>query len=885
MALTAGKKLGPYEILAPLGAGGMGEVYRCRDTRLGRDVAIKVLPQHLSTNPDVRARFEREAKSISSLNHPNICTLYDIGREGDTDYLVMELVEGETLAHRIAKGALPLDQTLKIGIEVADALARAHRAGIVHRDLKPSNVMLTKSGAKLMDFGLARAIMSEHPSSSSGVTMTAPHSPSADRPLTAEGTIVGTFMYMSPEQLEGKDADARSDLWALGCVIYEMVTGKKAFEGKSQASLIGAIMNSEPRAMSELAPLTPPALQHTVKSCLAKDPEERIQTARDVMLELRWIAEGGSQAGVAAPVAARRKTRERAAWILAALMTLAAAGLAVGQWTMRPPSPQVLRFEIPPPHSVRAQDSPRISPDGLYLAYTATDSTGAYRIWVRPLSGLSAQALAGTEGANRPFWSPDSRFLGFVADGKLKKIPVGGGPTTVICDAETGADGSWSKKGVILFDGNIATDPIRQVSAMGGVATDVARVDSTTQVGWPEFLPDGRHFLYLANQAPSTLCVGDLRSKEVRTLGPCESQVQFVKSGYLLFSRSGSLVLQRFDPRTLKLAGETIPIAEQVTSSVNGASDFRTSDNGILVYSTRRAQVGELVEINREGRRLRTLPCPPTSMNPALSPDERRIAVRAFDDRSKTRDLWLVELDREMMTRLTFDPTHETQPLWSPDGKRIAFWSDRPGSAGVYVKQLTGSGQEELLHLLPDEPSLTHWSRDGSRMIYTVAGGPQRFDIWLLETSGEKKTRPFLNGPFNERDGQLSPNGEFLAYSSDESGQYQIYVQRFPDRSEKWQISTRGGTDPQWRSDGKELFFLGGDQTMMSAKINSSETQFSAELPQLLFPLVVHVPSGPRNHYVVTADGNRFYVIVPKGSDAPPSTTVVVNWMKQISSS
>ena len=884
MALTAGKKLGPYEILAPLGAGGMGEVYRCRDTRLGRDVAIKVLPQHLSTNSDVRMRFEREAKSISSLNHPNICTLYDIGREGDTDYLVMELVEGETLAHRIAKGALSLDQTLKIGIEVADALARAHRAGIVHRDLKPGNVMLTKTGAKLMDFGLARAILSESPSSSSGITMTAlPHSPSADRSLTAEGTIVGTFMYMAPEQLEGKDADARSDLWALGCVIYEMVTGKKAFEGKSQASLIGAIMNAEPRGISELAPLTPPALQHTVKSCLAKDPEERIQTARDVMLELRWIAEGGSQAGVAAPVAARRKARERTAWILAALMTLATAGLAIGQWTMRPPPPQMLQFEIPPPPSIQAQDSPRISPDGLNLAYTATDSTGTNRIWVRPLAGSSAQALAGTEGANRPFWSPDSRFLGFIADGKLKKIPVSGGPTLVICDAETGADGSWSKEGVILFDGN-AMDPIRRVSASGGLATDVVLPDSTAQVGWPEFLPDGRHFLYLSIEAPSMLCVGDLRSKEIRRLGPCESQVQFVKPGYLLFSRSGSLVIQRFDSRALKLTGEPIPIAEQVTSSAIGASDFRASDNGILVYSTRRAQLGDLVEINREGRRLRILSSPPTSLAPALSPDERRIALRAIDDRTKTRDLWLIGLDREMMTRLTFDPTHETQPLWSPDGKRIAFWSDRPGSAGVYVKQLTGSGQEELLHLLPNEPSLSHWSRDGSRMLFTQGSG-QRSDIWVLELSGERKAYPFLNGPFTEREGQLSPNGKFLAYSSDESGQYQIYVQQFPDRSEKWQISTTGGSDPQWRADGKELFFLGGDQSMMSAKINSSETQFSAEVPQRLFPVVVLFPTGPRNHYVVTADGNHFYVIVPKGSDVPPSTTVVVNWMKQVASS
>ena len=883
MTLMAGRMLGPYEIVAPLGAGGMGEVYRARDTRLGRDVAVKVLAQHLTANPDVRARFEREAKSISSLNHPHICTLHDIGREGDTDYLVMELVEGETLAHRIAKGALPIDQTLKIGMEIAEALTRAHKAGIVHRDLKPGNVMLTKSGAKLMDFGLARAAATENSSSSSGVTMTAlPHSPSAERPLTAEGTIVGTFLYMSPEQLEGKDADPRSDLWALGCVLYEMATGKKAFQGKSQASLIGAIMNSEPRAIAEISPFAPPALQHVVRACLAKDPEDRIQTAQDVMLQLRWIAEGGSQAGIPPPVAARRRVRERTAWIVAAAMTVATIALAIRLLTSSAPEAQLVRFEISPPPEIQFQDAPRISPDGLHLAYNATDSTGMSRVWVRPLGSLTAQSLVGTEGANRPFWSPDSRFLGFIAGGKLKKVPVTGGPLTVICDAATGADGCWSKDGVILFDGR-ATDPILRVSAAGGVATPVAGPDSSAalQVGWPEFLPDGRHFLFLTIRPQPTLCIGDLQSSDIRKLGPCESQVQYVNPGYLLFSRSGSLVMQRFDGRALKLVDEPIPVAEQVSSSAIGGSDFRASDNGILVYSTRRAQEGELVEFTRAGNRVRTIPCPPSSMAPVLSPDQRRIAVRVLEDQSRGRDIWVVEIDRQITTRLTFDTANENYPVWSPDGKRIAFWFDVAGGSGIYVKQLTGSGEQEVLHRIDQEAILSDWSNDGNLIFFGVDSPNNASDVWILEMTGERKTYPFLNGPFNEAQAQLSPDGRYLAYSSDESGQFEIYIQTFPERSEKWQISSRGGSDPVWRSDGKELFYLSSAQQMMSVEISSGET-FAPALPRTLFPVVVLFPVGPRNHYAVKADGSAFYIVAPRDQLSLPSTTVVVNWMKQM---
>jgi len=882
MALTPGLKLGPYEIVAPLGAGGMGEVYRAHDKRLGRDVAVKVLPAHLMDNSEVRQRFEREARAVSSLNHPHICTLHDIGREGETDYIVMELVEGETLADRLAKGALPIEQVLRLGTEISDALDKAHRAGIVHRDLKPGNIMLAKSGAKLMDFGLARATASAGPVGVSSIALTGqPSSPTMGQPLTAQGSIVGTFQYMAPEQLEGVEADVRSDIWALGCVLYEMATGKPAFLGATQASLISAIMKDTPRPIGELVVLTPPGLDRLVRACLAKDPEERIQTAHDVGLHLRWLAEGGSQMGVPALVSARRRDRERLAWMLVGVAGLAAVGLAVLHFGFPPPVPQTLRFDVSPPSSVQTQDSPRISPDGRTLAYNATDSTGASRIWVRPLGVLVAQALPGTEGANRPFWSPDSKFLAFMAGGKLKKISVSGGPPSVICDAPTGADGTWGRKGFILFDGT-SVDPIMKVAASGGIAAPAVAPDSAnqgTQVGWPEFLPDGRHFLYLAILPQSTLRVGDIDSKKIKDLGPCESQVQFVPPGYLLFSRGGSLVIQRFDTGALKFKGEPVPVAEQVGTSAVGGSDFRASENGVLVYSTRLTDSGELVELDRAGKLQKTLSVLAGGLMPMLSPDERRVAVRIVDQQNRTRDVWIIDRTRDISTRFTFDKGNENYPLWSPDGKRIAYWSDAIGSSGITVKQITGSGETELLLPSKDETVLKDWSRDGSTVFYDVAAATG-YDIWTLSLA-DKKARPFLNAAFNEYDGKLSPDGRFLAYTSDESGREEIYVQTYPDRSDKWQVSTRGGNDPRWGANGNEMYYLSADQQVMAVPVKLTPT-FDPGTPAPLFNLNVLFPGGQRAHYAVTADGQRFIAFRPTSTRSLPTTTVIVNWMSEI---
>jgi serine/threonine protein kinase len=541
MTLPAGARLGPYEILAPIGAGGMGEVYRARDSRLGREVAIKVLPEHLSSSEELRHRFEREARTISQLSHPHICALYDVGREEGHEFLVMELLEGETLADRLGRGPLPIDQVLRHGIEIADALDRAHRSGVVHRDLKPGNVMLTKSGVKLLDFGLAKLHAAETPGAS-GVTSLPTVTPQS-QPLTSRGTILGTFQYMSPEQLEGREADARSDLFAFGCVLYEMATATKAFTGKSQASLIGAIMHSEPPPISTLQPMAPPALNRVVQGCLAKDPENRWNTAHDVMLQLQWIAEGGSQAGVPAPVAARRKSRERLAWIVAGVALAAAAGLAVGFVRRAPERLRPLRFEIQTPEGVTSIDTPRISPDGQIVAFNATDSASRSQIWVRPMGSVSARPLPGTEGTTRPFWSPDSRFLGFFAQGKLQKIELNGGPAQKICDSPTGSDGTWSPEGVILFDGRTA-DPIYRVSAAGGIPTVAVAADpkrGETQVGWPEFLPDGRHFLYMVlhqKTEENSYRIGSLDSKDGDRLAPAQSLITYAPPGYLLFVRA-----------------------------------------------------------------------------------------------------------------------------------------------------------------------------------------------------------------------------------------------------------------------------------------------------------------------------------------------------------
>src|SRR3990170_5631965 len=660
--LSPKTKLGPYEILSQIGAGGMGEVYKARDTRLDRIVAIKVLPAHLADRPDLRERFEREAKTIASLNHPHICTLHDIGRQDGTDFLVMEYLEGETLATRLLKGPLPLEQVLQYAIEIADALDKAHRKGVTHRDLKPGNLMLTKSGSKLLDFGLAKLKQEAAP----GVPLS--QLPTLRENPTVQGTILGTLQYMSPEQLEGKvdEIDGRTDIFAFGAVVYEIATGKKAFEGKSQASLVAAILHKEPAPISELQPMTPPALDRVVKTCLAKDADERWQTVHDLKLQLRWVLEAGSQAGVAAPVVARRKIRERLAWGLAAVAILAAvgAGVVARQHARRAQEmSRVVRSAVLPPENT----SPfgvfpplAVSPDGRRLAFTARGADGKALIWVRALDSLAAQPLAGTEGGRDLFWSPDSRFLGFYADGKLKKIEAAGGPALTLCDVTQVSAAAWSREGTILF-GLAATGvgPLYRVSAAGGAPSPATKLDESrreTTHRWPYPLPDGKHFLYLARSLSSPenngIYVGSLDGKEPRLLLRDDSNVAYAPPGYLLFMRQGTLMAQRFDAKSLEVAGEAFPLAEQVRfNGVTRRGAFSVSDNGVLVYlGGAMAGPAQLLWLDRAGKRVGALGDPGFYGVPRLSPDGARAVAYALDPQMGNADLWLYDVARGIRT-------------------------------------------------------------------------------------------------------------------------------------------------------------------------------------------------------------------------------------------
>jgi len=881
MALAAGTRLGPYEISSSIGAGGMGEVYKARDSRLDRDVAVKVISAHLGTNGELRQRFEREAKTISKFSHPHICSLYDVGREGDTDYLVMEYLEGESLADRLGKGALPTEQVLRYGIEIADALDKAHRQGIVHRDLKPGNIMITKSGVKLLDFGLAKPLATAGARTVSGASVMATEA-QVSQPLTERGTILGTFQYMAPEQLEGGEADARSDIFAFGAVLYEMATGRKAFTGKSQASLIGSILRDDPAPVSEVAPMIPPAFNRVIKTCLAKDPEHRFQTAHDIKLQLEWIREGGSQAGLPAPVVARRKNREKLAWGVAALMTLAAAALGFGFWKRTPPPKHTMRFDVDVPAEVTALDAPKLSPDGRILAFDATDGTGKHRIWIRPLNALQAHALAGTEGTKRPFWSPDGKYLAFVADGKLMKVDVSGGPPQKICDAPTGSDGTWAPDGVILFDGT-GLDPIQRVSSAGGIPTVMVKPDASrkeTQIGWPEILPDGKHFLYMAiTQGAvqnSTYRIASLDGKDNREFAPAQSAITYVEPGYLLFLRDRTLVAQPFDAKALKTKGEPIPLAEKVGTDSVGLGRFSVSREGTLAYRTGEI-TDRLVWADRSGKEYDTVVDGSQYHNPRLSRDGRRLAYDMGDPRSGKTDIWVRDLARNVSSRFSFSNGDAYCPVWSPDGTRIAYSVNND----LFEKPADGQGAETPLGVKsPEQKVPIDWSPDGKYISYVMQAKDTSWDVWILPTFGDKKPFPFLKTSFVESLATFSPDGRFLAYQSNESGRAEVYVQSFPGPGGKWQVSAEGGFEPQWSADGKELFFRSPDQKLMAAPVTIGTT-FEAGTPRALFP--VHLDTNvARNRYVPTSDGQRFLLVATPARDTMAPTTVVLNWMADL---
>jgi Tol biopolymer transport system component len=872
MPLPPATRLGPYEILSALGAGGMGEVYRARDTRLERIVAIKVLPEHLSSNPQLRERFEREAKAISSLNHPHICALFDVGRQHGVDYLVMEYLEGETLAHRLRKGPLAPEQVLQYAIQIADALDTAHRHGVIHRDLKPGNIMLTKAGTKLLDFGLAKM---QPAGAAAGMTAL----PTQTTPLTGEGTILGTMQYMAPEQLEGAEADARTDIFALGAVIYEMTTGRKAFEGKSHASLISAIMTAEPPAISGSQPLAPQALDHVVRTCIAKDPDARWQAARDVLAELKWIAEAGSQAAIPASAAARRSSRERLAWVTAVAALLTLALVAFVHLREEPAEANSVRFLVAPPEKVTLgmNDNPVVSPDGKRFVFRGTNPDGNTQLWMRALDSPAMQPMAGTERAGLPFWSPDSRFVAFYSQGKLKKMDASGGPAQVLCDAPNfPIGGTWNGDGIILFGSEAHV--LSRVSADGGEVKPVHQLDMArheTEQVWPQFLPDGKHFLYSSHSTDAGkagIYLGSLDSQETHLLISAESNARYAPPGFLIYSRQDTLVAQRFDPKQLRVTGDAFSIAERVGAmSFLPGLMYSVSENGVAVYRNAPSDTVQLAWYNRAGKRLGPVGEPGAYGIIVLSPDEKRLAMERLDPQLRTHDLWTLELATGILSRQTFHPTDDTDPVWSPDGRELVFTSNPKTTDDLYRK-VVGGGEEQVLFESRNQKYPKFWLSDGRSIIFI---GPTGKAFYQLPLTGDRKPVPLLASEFDKDNPHVSPDGRWVAYNSIESGRWEVYAAAFPTFADKRQVSVNGGCQPQWRKDGKELFYLTLEGQLMAAELKAGKI-LQTGVPQVLFqtPAIV---SPINSQYCVMADGKRFIFREPVGEANAP-ITVVLNW-------
>jgi serine/threonine protein kinase/Tol biopolymer transport system component len=894
MALSPGVRLGPYEILDPIGAGGMGEVYRARDTRLDRTVAVKILPAHLSSDPIRKQRFEREAKTISSLNHPHICVLHDVGQQDGIDYLVMECVEGETLGKRLEKGPLPLDQVLKVGMQIADALGKAHRSGVVHRDLKPGNIMLTPTGAKLLDFGLAKPTAPL----SSAATLTAA---TRSSPVTEQGTIVGTFQYMSPEQIEGKELDGRSDIFSFGAVLYEILTGQRAFQGKSQLSVASAILEKEPEPISSVKPMTPPALDHAIRRSLAKEVEKRWQSAADLAGELQWIAEGGSQPSASAGLVSRRKARERLAWSVAAVLAIALAAGAFLHLREKPPAlTSPVRFQIPAPGNTTLGPLINLSPDGRKLAFVTegrTPETG--RLWVHFLESGESHDLTAENLEGSPFWSPDSRFIGYAFEKKLKKIEaIGGTPQTVADLPGIWGGGAWNQDDAIVFGSPIG---LFSVPASGGVPVQITAVDLARREIFhygPSFLPGGRHFVYArysTDREKSGIYLGSVDAKPEQqsskflvasNWGPVYAPPVDPSTGYLLFMREGTLMAQPFDNHRLEFKGQATPLAEQVADTIGGTGGvgaFSASANDVLVYLRGGATSNrQLTWFDRQGKVLGTAGEPGDYHEElALSPDGTRVA---FSKRGgQASNIWLLDLSRDTPTRFTFGSTLDYDPVWSPDGRRIIFSS----GSDLYQKPASGVKDGELLLKSSGAPHAESWSRDGRFLLYDLFDPKTKYDIWVLPLEGEKKPVPFLVTQFNEGDARFSPDGHWVAYDSDESGNLEIYVRSFAMNSAetaveaggKWRISNGYGIEPRWRGDGRELYYRSQDGQVMAVEI-ATNPEFRPGKPQ---PLGFAVGTGVASEYMwdSTADGRRFLVAAPKTApknNRPEQFTVILNW-------
>ena len=868
MTIASGTRLGPYEIVAPIGAGGMGEVYRARDTRLDRQVAVKILPAEFADDAQLKVRFAREARTISQLSHPNICALYDVGE----NYLVMELLDGESLADRLSKGPLSPADLLKYGAQIAEALGKAHRQGVVHRDLKPGNIMITKSGAKLLDFGLAKNVAS---------SAAAPSETTVQKPITQEGAVLGTFQYMAPEQLAGEEPDARSDIFALGSVLYEMATGKRAFEGKTKTSLVAAIVSGEPKPLADVQPLTPPALEHVIRKCLAKERDDRWQSAADVAEELRWIGE--AQPSV--------RVRPAALWPLvgAAAVLALIAGVVIGAWSLerRTVRPVTVYSEIAAPpgtSSVYDASIAVISPDGNRIAMVARSAEGIGAIWLRRLDSPNSQMLRGTDNPTFLFWSPDSKYLGFFADGKLKRIEISSETTETLAEAAMGRGGCWSSNGTILFAPTPAS-PIMAVPAAGGKSRPITALNlqrGETSHRFPVMLPDGNHFLFFVQGSPETnILLGSLDGKESRPITSAQAGVAFAPPDLLLFVRDGVLHAQRFDLKEFNLVGDSVALAEdvQVSGSLNFAN-VSASTNGRLTYVTGGSATTAMLQMfDRTGKNLGPIGTASEQLDVTVAPDGHAVANSRYD-RSGTSDVWVYDIRRDVQTRETFSSSNEFAPVWGPDSRTIVFTSfdKRPGD--LFVKRVDESGPGEPLFADARRKIATCWSRDGNYVIFNVMTPGYSWDIeaWSFR---DHKVIPIVKTAAAEINGQLSPDGKWLAYNSAESGRLEIFVTPFLG-TEHWQISGGGGVSPRWSRDGRELYFMATDNKIMAATIHTTPN-FSADAPQPLFATRLSGFAGlTRSQFDVMPDGRLLLNVAVASAERQPPVTLVQNWTEKL---
>ncbi len=887
MTAVAGNRLGPYELVAPIGAGGMGEVWKGRDTRLGRDVAIKILGVAFRQNEQFRARFDREAKTISSLNHPNICTLFDVGEHDGMNFLVMELLEGESLAERLQKGPMPLDQVLRYGAQVADALERAHKQGIVHRDLKPGNVMITKGGAKLLDFGLAR------PSSESAAVNGLTDMRTEAKPLTQEGTILGTFQYMAPEQLEGQEADSRTDIFALGALLYEMATGRRAFEGTSRTSLIAAIVSAHPPPISTVIPMTPPALEHIVRKCLEKDPEDRWQSAHDVASELRWLSEAGSQAGVSTSVTLRRRTRERLAWGAAAICAIAAIG-ATAAWVRNqppPPEPFLATLETPADSALLPFDllGLALSPDGRRVAFAANLNAGGQQLWIRDLSSTNAVPLRDTAGASYPFWSPDGRYLAFFAGGKLKKVDLRGGSPEVLADAPTGRGGSWGGD-TILYAPSIRS-PIQAIPAAGGKPKAVTRFNAELEVTnrWPRFLPDGKHFFYISRQRVAKgevgqLMLASLDSLDASVLIEDSTNAQYVEPGYILFGRRNDLYAWRFDLNKLKLVGQPTPVQDEKVSTWEPKNllIFAVSDRGTLVFLPEVLRKSTLKWVGRDGRASGDLGPPAFYTTPRISPDGTKIAVSIGEASAGAGDMWVLDLQYDRRFRITQQGGSYFGPMWTHDSKKVAFVCQPKAVQDLCVKSLVTAGDVALLHESPYWKSPGGWYPGDQSFVFGEQNPESSNDLMFLDmTSAKKQASVVLKTPFSEDLPQLSADGKWITYLSNESGREEVYVRSASGAFEQWQLSNGGGGQTRWTREGQEIVYVAPDGNVMAVAITTTPV-FRPAAPKALFKLP-EIPDRDTPIFEdISADGQRILLNVPTTARSSAAFRVILNWSSML---